>query len=343
MIIRRYSSRKLFILVAVAILLSGCGKPTDVPPIPTPSPAETAISVEDTPQPTAVPAKLLLVDPADLISAEVDAYLSSFTTENGLQLEKVTTPEIPAQGAETKIVVFLAAPPNLAEVVSASPDTQFIVNGAVDIQPLPNLSIIQTRTDDLVFMAGYLTMQISWDWRTAALIPNDVVHAAEKVNAFENGARYVCGQCTPYYAPIVYFPLLAQETMNASIEAWDVQITTLAQHFVNSYFVDPSMATPEILDRLLGLSDDIYNDVYLVGLGTSPVEQFTALVNFDILPALQQLMPQALAGTGGVETTALVRIVLNRDETVVTPAKVENFNRVAQDLAAGIIIPLSIP
>ena len=103
------------------------------------------------------------------------------------------------------------------------------------------------------------------------------------------------------------------------------------------------MATPEILDRLLGLSDDIYNDVYLVGLGTSPAEQFTALIDFDYLPALQQLMPQALAGTGGVETTALVRIILNRDETVVTPAKVDNFNRVAQDLAAGIIIPLSIP
>jgi len=27
----------------------------------------------------------------------------------------------------------------------------------------------------------------------------------------------------------------------------------------------------------------------------------------------------------------------------VTPAKVDNFNRIAQDLAAGIIIPLSIP
>lgn len=341
--IRKYSSRLLVFVIIVFLLLSGCGKPTDVPPMPTQSPEETAIPVEATPQPTAVPAKMILVDPAGLNSKEVDAYLTSFAAENGLLLEKVTTPEIPAQGAETKIVVFLAAPANLAEVVSASPDTQFIVSGAVDLEPLPNLSVIQTRAEDLVFMAGYLTMQISWDWRTAALIPNDAVHAAEKANAFENGARYVCGQCTPYYAPIVYFPLLAQETMNASIEAWDVQIITLAQHFVNSYFVDPSVSTPEILERLLGLADDIYNDVYLIGLDTSPAEQFTALIGFDFLPALQQLTPQALAGTGGVETAAQVRIVQNRDETVVTPAKVDNFNRVAQDLAAGIIIPLSIP
>ncbi len=342
MINRRYTFRLLFMLVAVALLVSACEKPTEAPLLPTP-PEESATPLAETPVPTAVPARMILVDPAGLNSAEIDAYLSSFAAENGLILEKVTTPEIPAQGAETKIVVFLAAPANLADVVTASPDTQFIVSGAVDSQPLPNLSVIQTRAEDLVFMAGYLTMQISWDWRTAALIPNDVVHAADKVNAFENGARYVCGQCTPYYAPIVYFPLLAQEAMNASIEAWDVQITTLAQHFVNSYFVDASMATPGILDRLLGLSDDIYNNVYLIGMDTSPAEQFTALIGFDILPALQQITPQALAGTGGVETDALVRIVLNRDETVVTPAKTDNFNRVAQDLADGIIIPLSIP
>lgn len=334
--------RALVFFITATLLLTGCVKPTAAPALSTPS-EEPATPVVETPQPTTAPARLLLVDPAGLSSSEIESYLTAFATENGLQLEKVTTPEISQQGAETKIVVFLAAPANLAEVVSASPDTQFIVSGVVDNELPPNLSVIQTRGEDLAFMGGYLTMQISWDWRTAALIPNDVVHAVEKADAFENGARYVCGQCTPYYSPLVYFPLLVQETMNASMDAWDVQINTLAQYFVNSHFVDPSMVKPEILDRLLGLADNIYNDVYLVGLDTAPAEQFTALVGFDILPALQQLVPQALTGSGGVETNALVRITSNRDETVVTPAKVDNFNRVAQDLAAGIIIPLSIP
>ena len=342
MIIRKHFSRLLVVFLSVSLLLSACGKPTDAPPLPTP-PDETTIPIVETSVPTTVPAKMILVDPAGLSSAEIDAYLSTFAAENGLLLEKLTTPEIPAQPAETKIVVFLAAPANLADVVSASPDTQFIVSGAVDIDPLPNLSIIQTRAEDLAFMAGYLAMQISWDWRTAALIPNDVVQAAEKANAFENGARFVCGQCTPYFAPIVYFPLLAQEATGASIEAWDVQINNLMLHFVNSYFVDPSMVKPEILDRLLGLADNIYNDVYLIGLNTAPAEQFTALIGFDVLPGLQQLVPQALAGTGAIETAAQVRIVQNRDDSAVTPAKVNNFDRVAQDLAAGIIIPLSIP
>jgi len=58
---------------------------------------------------------------------------------------------------------------------------------------------------------------------------------------------------------------------------------------------------------------------------------------------LQQVLPQVLAGTGGLEARAQVVITANQDSAIVTPAKVDNFNRVAADLAAGIIIPLSIP
>ena len=208
---------------------------------------------------------------------------------------------------------------------------------------MPNLSLIRTAGEDLAFMSGYLTMQIAWDWRAAGLIPTDTVMGAEKADAFENGARYLCGQCTPYYAPLVYFPLLAQESMQAGYDAWDAQIINLAQHYVNSYYLDPSISTPEILDRLIGLEDDIYNDVNLIGLRVAADDRYTALIDFDILPALQQLLPQALDGTGGQVLNAQARIVVNNNDQVVTIAKTDNFNRVAADLAAGIIIPLSIP
>jgi len=240
-------------------------------------------------------------------------------------------------------VLFLAEPANLSEIVTASPATQIIVAGDLEGLSQPNLSLIRTAAQDLSFMAGYLTMQIAWDWRAAALIPLDTMMGAEKADAFENGARYVCGQCTPYYAPLVYFPLLAQEPMQAGYDAWDAQIVILAQHYVNSYYLDPSISTPEILDRLIGLEDDIYNDVNLVGLRVAADDRYTALIDFDLLPALQQLLPQVLAGSGGQVVNGLARIMVNNDDTVVTIAKTDNFDRVAADLAEGIIYPLSIP
>lgn len=333
----------LFAFLAILLLLMGCARPTEVPPLPTLPPELTPQVTEDPPTPTSLPEKIVVVDQAGLLSDEVKEYLSTFGAEQNLALETINNPELPPQGAETRVVIFLAAPANLADIVSASPDTQFIVSGAVDLPTTSNLSVIQTRGEDLAFMGGFLTMQIAWDWRAGALIANDEVMAAEKVDAFENGARFVCGQCTPYYAPLVYFPLIGQEAMNTSFEAWDAQISVLAQNFVNSYYVDPAVATPEVLDRLIGLEANLNNPVHLVGLSTSAPDRFTALLGFDILPALQQLLPQVLTGGGGINMGAQVKIVTNNDDSVVTKAKVDNFNRMAADLASGIIIPLSIP
>ena len=333
----------LLALLAILLLgLSGCAKPTDAPPLPTNSPPVTPTEVI-TAEPTAAPAKLLLVDPAGQAAEELYAYLSSFGAENALTIETITSPELPPQGEETKVVIFLAEPANLTDIVAASPATQFIIVGDVDNSPQPNLSVIRAAGEDLAFMGGFLAMQISWDWRVAGLIPTDTVMGAEKADAFENGARFVCGQCTPYYAPFVYFPLLAQEPMQAGFDAWDAQIVNLAQHFVNSFYIDPAISTPEMLDRLKGLEDDIYNDVNLVGLSVAADERYTAILAFEILPALQVLLPQALAGSGGQTAGAHVVIAVNNNDQVVTIAKVDNFNRMAADLAAGIIYPLSIP
>lgn len=302
-------------------------------------PVEAATSV-----PTQPPARLLLVDLAGSASAELTAYLANFTAQNGLQLETITTPELPVQTAETRVVIFMAEPAGLVEFAAASPDTQFIVIGDMAQTGAGNLSVLQTRGYDQAFMAGYLAQSIAWDWRSAGLIPNDVVMSAEKADAFINGARYLCGVCTPFYAPIVSFPMLAQESMQADAFTWAGQVDVLRQHFVNTFYVDPAAASIETLDGLKALESSIFNDVKMIGLnGTPNPERFTALIGFDVLPALEKLLPQAAAGSGGQVVGAGVKISAYTDETAITPAKIDNFNRVAADLAAGIIVPLSLP
>ena len=331
------------ILLLGVIGITGCTNSTAVPPIPTEPPA-TSLPVPATATQAPPAARLLVVDPAGITPPDVTDYLSTFALENGLGFETITDPELPPQAEDTRMVVFLAEPANLAEIVAASPATQFIVYGSPETITSPNLSILRANSEDLAFMAGYLTMLISWDWRAAGVIPTDVVMAAEKADAFENGARYVCGQCTPFYPPLVYFPLLAQESIQADSAAWDARINELSMNYVNSYYIDPALATPEMLDRIRGLSEVIHHDIYLVGLeNSSAPESVTALLGFELLSGLQQLIPQALAGTGGLAARAQVTIIASQNNAIVTPAKVDNFNRVAADLAAGIIIPLSIP
>lgn len=341
---RPYPGFTLFLVVTgiLVVALSGCTKPTDTPPLPTDMPAVTPTEAA-TAEPTTAPAKMILVDTAGQADEELRAYLAAFSAENGLTVETLTSADLPAQGEETKLVILLQEPANLADLVAASLGAQFIVVGDLENPTQPNLSLIRTADADLAFMGGYIAMQIAWDWRSAALIPTDTVNGAGKADAFENGARYVCGQCTPYYTPIVYFPLLAQEAAQAGFDAWDAQINNLALHFVNTYYLDPAVSTPEMLDQLKGLEDRIYNNVYLVGLRAAADERYTAILDFDIFPALQELLPQVLAGTGGQTAGARVVIVVNNNDQVVSSAKVENFNRTAADLAAGLIYPLSIP
>ena len=331
----------LCILLIGTLILAGCSQPTTPPPVPTEPPVMTQT---ETPLPTTPTDRLVLVDPTGTVTQDIRNYLSSFASENGMVLETSDQVELSAQTAETKIVVELAAQANIKDIAAASPDTQFIVIGPVDPAGQANLSVIRSKPEDLAFMAGYLTMLIAWDWRAAGLLPTDIEAAADKANAFDNGAQYVCGQCTPYYAPIVYFPLLAQESSQASLDAWAAQIGTLGQNFVNSFYVDPAIAKPEVLDSLSNLAMAINNDVKLIGLeGTAQPERFTALLGADLLPALKQVLPQALQGKGGSVITTTVSIVANTNTTFVTPGKVDKFNHVAADLAAGIIVPLSIP
>lgn len=339
---KQISIRLIVFIALMLIAVSGCVSPTEVPPLPTQPPLLTP-SVEATIQPTVPSAKLILVDPANQATEEVQAYLASIAAENGLTVETLTALDSSPFGEETKVVLFMAELPGLEEIVAASPSTQFVVIGDPKISPTSNLSIIRAAGEDLAFMAGYLTMQIAWDWRAGALIPTDTVMSAEKANAFENGARYVCGQCTPYYAPLVYFPLLGQESAQAPADAWGAQIDYLAQHFINSYYIDSAISTPDVLDRVSALNTVINNDVRLIGANVASDDRYTALLDFDILPALQQLLPQSLNGTGGQTLGAQVKIRVNNNEKIVSIAKVENFDRVAADLAAGLIVPLSVP
>jgi hypothetical protein len=328
--------KRYLILVSVLILavLSAC-KPT----ASTQEPAAVTQppTAEATPEPTAVSQKLLLVDPSAAAGEDVTQYLSEFAASNGLAFETINADTLPTLGEETRVVIYLTEPANLQDIISAAPQTQFIAVGSSDPAGSSNLSVIKSQPQDLAFMGGYLTSLIAWDWRSAGLIPNDTSLGSNYLNAFENGGRYVCGQCTPYYAPYYYFPLVLEESSSAGAAGWLAQTNSLAEYYVKAVYVDPSVASQEVMDVLAA------GEYTLVGnAGTAMPERFTALLGYYVLPGLKQLLPQALEGKGGQSAAAQVKIASYTDQNLVTPAKIELFNETAASLASGWVSPYSI-
>ena len=172
--------RPLYLLITMwmmlTLLITGCSRVTDTPPLPTEPPTTVEPTQAETATPATPTAKLLLVDPAGTASPELSAYLSSYSAENGLAFETVTSTELAPQGEETKVVIFLAEPAGLSEFVASSPATQFILAGDVPTTALVNLSVIKASSVDLAFMAGFLTQMIAWDWRS--LSPNRLINAS---------------------------------------------------------------------------------------------------------------------------------------------------------------------
>jgi len=133
--------------------MTGCSKPTDQPPVPSATPLTQEPVDTPTAIPTAAPARMLLLDPFAAATAELNAYLAGFAEQHDLTLETQASPELPALGAETKVVLLLAELPGLDELTATSPETQFILIGNTALNPAGNLSVIQTREYDLTFMA----------------------------------------------------------------------------------------------------------------------------------------------------------------------------------------------
>lgn len=330
--------RFLFLILTGLLLITlvaGCKPLTETPEPAANTALPTAIV---TAEPTVVLQKLILADPDGFASAEIVSFLKDTAAANGLVFETTAVVDPAALGSETRVVVFLAQPDNLQNLVSALPQTQFIAAGSADPVGMSNLSVITTQAQDLAFMGGYLTTLIAEDWRSSGLIPNDTGLGLDYKDAFENGARYLCGLCVPYWAPLLYFPVVVEATASAGADAWNSQMNLLSDNVVYTVFVDPAAALPEVLETLSA------SGYILVGnAGTASPDAFTALLGYDLLPGLQELLPLALSGTGGQTAGAQIKIVSFASDELVTPAKIDAFNKVSADLAAGWIDPLSVP
>ena len=330
---------QLLILVGLCLVLfTGCNPANNIP-TSTPTPEATAIP----PTSTAAPAEIVWVDPQAASGDSLTTTISDFAAANSLQYRTVTALDPSGITSSTKIVVLRSEPANLSGLTAAASVTQFILLGSSSTTAAANLSVIQSDPSGEAFMAGYLTMLIAEDWRAGGLLTSDGSLGANYTDAFENGGRFVCGKCNPFYAPVVSFPVMAAEPTSSDSAVWLVAAGTLTQDWLSAAFIDPAIASTDVVNATNshGLFSQAVSLISTDAVAQDTGADWAALLSVDYSASLKKLLPQVLSGQGGITMKAQITLT-SFNEDIVTPAKQSLFNQTAADLAAGLIEPLSV-
>lgn len=316
------------VMLVISFLLAACGTATPAsiqPPTENPTPAATATS-------TVAPGTLVYVTSAPADADPYAALISEFAATNTLQYVSSTVLDASVLSPETRIVILQSPPADLGTLVDAHPDIQFILLGSSELTARPNLSTLSARSEDVYFLAGYLSTLIAYDWRSAGL----VVGTGE---AFYNGGKYVCGKCNPSYPPVVDLPQITALPGTATSAEWLAAANAMLVNGVNVMFVDAPAATPEILSTAISMQ------AVLVGLTSPPAgteANWAATLTSDATGALEQLLVEVMEGAGGKNIVVPVTLV-NVNPDLVSPGRQDLFNQVAAMVAAGEIGTQSIP
>lgn len=338
MSLRKKTIPLIMIGLLAAVVICGCSVINR-----TPTATPTAMATPVPPTPTAAPAEMVLVSTQTPANDALVKTLTDFAAANSLQFRTVSALTSADITPSTKIVVFSDAPTDLNSLASGASATQFILLGTANSANLSNVSSITANPADEAFMAGYLTELIAIDWRSAALLPSDGSIGTGYADAFENGARFVCGSCTPFYSPIVSFPQMASEPANSPSTTWTADAGTLALKWLSAAFITPSAVSADVTSTLTSRTSNT-GSVYFISTTAAPQDgsvAWVALLDTDYSSTLKTILPQVLAGKGNLNARAQITLTsVNAD--VVTPGKQNDFNTTAADLAADEINPSSV-
>lgn len=330
----------VFILMA---LLSACSLQSSGP-LATATSAEPATTPTTAPLPTTTPEPEEIwlvaspqVDP--VLLQEVTAWLEEQAASEGFNLRNVDSFLTGEVNERVKVVVSLTDIEDIENLAANFPDLDFIVFSEQEISTAENLSVIRSDPNLMAFLAGYLATLNAPDFRSGGLFMDQGDHSARLQESFLNGGRYLCGRCSPVYAPIVAFPQVGLVPAGADAAGWQAAFDTLNQHRIEMLYVPAEGLQPAFLDYLMG------QNVGLISNGAPPPgyeSLWVASVMTDSLSALQELWPEISAGSSGREVQAdLILANINREN--LSPGRQQLAEILIPELISGAIVPLSVP
>jgi hypothetical protein len=335
----------LIILIGLAWLVAGCSRSTatltPTPPEASSTPLPTAVPLPSpTPTPE-LPLAVLLAPPgadSDLAGA-MQAKLGGLAEKAGLRFQVRSALSAGELATGVRLVVALPPDPGLAGLAAAAPDVQFLALEIPGLQPATNLSVIGgqgERPDQRGFLAGYIAAAITTDWRVGALGSKDIPAGKAALGGFTNGVYYFCGLCRTVYPPFPAsgYPLTFSLPEGAGAADWQAAVVYFQAWQVQTIYVDPSVAGPDLLQFLTG---EGFN---LIGTGMPPAgleKQWVAsLDKGDAIQLVDQLWPRLLAREGGDSLDPPLSIQhINPD--LLSPGRQHLSEKMLAELLAGYI------
>lgn len=338
----------IFLLALVSLLLAGCGpQPAGTQPAVTPSAPAVEVSASPTvePTPTALPGKVLLYAPAGASAQPIQDVLAGLSASAGMVLENRSEIRKEEVGTEIRVIVLLAIPANLEELLAAAPQTQFLAVSSSDLPSAANLTVLRRRPESQAFLAGFIAALISPDYRAAALLPSDGPLGATLADAFVNGGKYYCGVCASGWPYNAYYPQTASLPSASDGAAWQSTLAPLFDtQMANVLYLAPETIRPEVTAYLAGKTQ-FDRPVLLLGEQLPAEElrpQWAASVDFDVQASLEEVWPEVSAGKGrGVIELALAVKDVNDD--LLAPGRMRLVDDLLVELQAGTIYPFTLP
>lgn len=325
------------ILIITVLTLFACGHPVATA---TPTGAIVASPVP-TVTTTPLPGRVVLVASpnfaGDLASvqttvghlAETSGWV--FETRESLQPVDIT--------GDYRVVIFLALPENLSDIINAAPQTAFVVMTADDLQPSSNLTVIHMAASRQAFIAGYITELIADDWRGAGLLPADGNPTGSEIQAFVNGGQYWCGTCSPLHPPYISFPIYSTRPSGSDWTSWQAAADELIANRLSTVYVSSQAASTELLGYLAA------HGFKLIGTGAPAQEllgNWVATLSWNVLAPLEQHWTEIAANQGGQIYEAGVQLT-NVNPEWLTVGRQRLIEEVSGLLQQGLLNPLDVP
>lgn len=337
------------LLVLTSLLLAGCEpRPTGTQVEVTPTaPVVAAVSASPTVQPTStpLPGKVILYAPAGVNSQSVQDRLAGLSGSSGMALEVHSELVKEQLGEEVRVVVLLAVPGNLQELLSAAPQAQFLAISSGDLPGAANLTVLRRRLENQAFLAGFITVLLSPDYRAAGLLPSDGPLGETLTNAFVNGGKYYCGVCASGWPYNVYYPQAAVLPAASDGASWQATLTPLFDtQMADVLYLAPEAARPEVIAYLQGKTQ-FDRTVLLVGEQLPAEElrsQWAAAVGFDVPAALEEVWPDVSTGTARGVFEVPLRVEDVNDD-LLGPGRMRLVDELLEELQAGSIYPFTLP
>jgi hypothetical protein len=289
------------ILLAVCLALAGCSLTGQAPAVtatPSLAPRSTLTATPTTPL-------TVLVIPPDMSKADASMYETAIYTlaqANGMRfqvLNSLTPADIQLEGPSLKVVVAFPPDPGLAALVAAAPQIQFLAIGIPNLPAATNLSTLGATgqpVDREAFLAGYMAALVADDFRVG-IITLDDTNGLIAEQAFANGMHFYCGLCRQQTPPQNYiYPVHPEIKADAPESSYPAYAVPLQSYLVSAAYVYPPVATPDLLEYL------VQHGFYLIGeemLSQDMQPNWVASLKPELLPAIQAIFPDLVAGKGG--------------------------------------------